>query len=1231
MDALEIEHLCSQLYGGSGGNSEQLRTVSQRLETFVNQANCLAQCRILLDRALTPYTQFFGATSLIKYFNRSSNQPLVPFNERFELRSYVLEYLYKHNRSLAPFVLAELVKLYARLTKNSWFDLSPNTNNINQEVYPFQTFTDDLMKFQVDPAHFSVALQVLIAILSEMSVPNDEETSARAFSKHRKICISFRDTKLLDIYLFACQYLRDVIINQKKALGLSIELSDYPKTITSVQLQADYYLVVEKLLSLALACLTYDFLGTGSSVHDVDISDENQTLQVPLAWHDHVVNGSFYQLFFSYYFLFSNTSLVSLAISCLVQLSSVRRSLLNTNERLTVLNFMTLGIRSILEQIGGLLADEKSLHEFCRLIARLKSNTQLHELIRIDNYPSFIESLFRFTIDHLLSIHHHRQYHLSPNTLHYILSFWSKIVAFLSHSSKLSDSSSSSGDSSTSHLLDVYVPQIVCYYVQSRIDALGTDDVLYMELFDNDQTVLQQQLEMISVMSRLDYNKTCALLCKCFDDLAQQYQQAAHSEPIERRFTFLIYVLGCVIGARGITLTSLSLPTDDQDLFDGELVVRVLQLMTYIQQRTAGETQTNSLKTTVNTAITTTTDKIGSTPYSERLELAVLFFFEQFRRQYIGDHSRSNKIYQILSKHLGINDEEQLLSIFIKKLFTNLQYSTITDKLIERTVGCFSDLSQGYQSVRKLVKLDPIQYFINHHTQDLFPFLHPNSKCTHHSASSWSRLRTTFYAAIGRMLMHEFRYDEDDDDRVELFMTPFTNHCNRLIQIFKDFPDFTTLNIGQLATMGQFNPTLSSLDEIQSLVVGLVRDLRGLCSAFVSKQAYTSLFDWLYPVYLPLFLKALYIFYDRPDVYNPILKFFHELTINRQERLAFDATKPSAYLLFRETSNLLYIFQTKTILHVNNTIPETDATLFYKAKLKPIVTCLRIIRACLIGNFVNFGVFHLYSDPCFENSLQVFLAILANVQKSHLLSYPKLTISYFTLIETMSLVQIDFLANLTTPLFGYVLETISEGFLSPETSIQTSCCVFLDTFLSYVFRSVKKKNAPASLMANVSKYESLFRQILVNLLNSIIFAECKNIYAVSKPLLGLILLNENQFFTEIKQQLLYGHTQAKQAILSTALDKLMTGIDRTLTQLNKEHFTQNITQFRNDIQDSLRGMMINNPDMTSSFSSIPISSSFLTSASTIASNVPVTIAISTLIPSSSTSSSAVPLEELMTL
>lgn len=99
----------------------------------------------------------------------------------------------------------------------------------------------------------------------------------------------------------------------------------------------------------------------------------------------------------------------------------------------------------------------------------------------------------------------------------------------------------------------------------------------------------------------------------------------------------------------------MSISSDDQDLFDGELVVRVLQLMTYIQQKTSGE---NNQKP-INTALTTSTDKINSTPYSERLELAVLFFFEQFRRQYIGDYGRSNKIYQVLFKHIGNKIEKK--------------------------------------------------------------------------------------------------------------------------------------------------------------------------------------------------------------------------------------------------------------------------------------------------------------------------------------------------------------------------------------------------------------------------------------------------------------------------------------------------------------------------------------------------------------------------------------------
>lgn len=85
----------------------------------------------------------------------------------------------------------------------------------------------------------------------------------------------------------------------------------------------------------------------------------------------------------------------------------------------------------------------------------------------------------------------------------------------------------------------------------------------------------------------------------------------------------------------------------------------------------------------------------------------------------------------------------------------------------------------------------------------------------------------------------------------------------------------------------------------------------------------------------------------------------------------------------------------------------------------------------------------------------------------------------------------------------------------------------------------------------------------------------------------------------------------------------MTGIDRTLTQANKEHFTQNVTQFRNDIQDSLRRKSIDRLFSTSSSKT-----KILFLASSVVNSIPVTMSTSTLIP---TYSSSAAIEELMTL
>lgn len=47
------------------------------------------------------------------------------------------------------------------------------------------------------------------------------------------------------------------------------------------------------------------------------------------------------------------------------------------------------------------LSHPNNYHEFCRLLARLKSNYQLGELVKVDNYPEIIKLIAEFTVTSL--------------------------------------------------------------------------------------------------------------------------------------------------------------------------------------------------------------------------------------------------------------------------------------------------------------------------------------------------------------------------------------------------------------------------------------------------------------------------------------------------------------------------------------------------------------------------------------------------------------------------------------------------------------------------------------------------------------------------------------------------------------------------------------------------------------------------------------------------------------
>lgn len=52
----------------------------------------------------------------------------------------------------------------------------------------------------------------------------------------------------------------------------------------------------------------------------------------------------------------------------------------------------------LLENPTSSLVDEQCFHQLCRLLARIKSNFQLRELVASSDYPKFIDAVANFTV-----------------------------------------------------------------------------------------------------------------------------------------------------------------------------------------------------------------------------------------------------------------------------------------------------------------------------------------------------------------------------------------------------------------------------------------------------------------------------------------------------------------------------------------------------------------------------------------------------------------------------------------------------------------------------------------------------------------------------------------------------------------------------------------------------------------------------------------------------------------
>ncbi|GAB2277715.1 hypothetical protein Dimus_012418 [Dionaea muscipula] len=906
-----------------------------------------------------------------------------------------------------------------------------------------------------------------LKILNQLVSEMNQPNPGLPTTQHRRAAYSFRDQSLFQIFQISLTSLQQL------------------KNDASSRLQ-------ELALSLSLGCLCFDFVGTSID----ESSEEIGTVQIPTPWKSVLEDPSTLQLFFDYYAV-TQPPLSKEALECLVRLASIRRSLFtNDASRSKFLAHLMTGTKEILQSGQG-LAQHENYHEFCRLLGRFRVNYQLSELVNVEGYSDWIHLVAEFTLKSLQS------WQWTSSSVYFLLGLWSRLVSSVPYLK---------GD--TPSLLDEFVPKITEGFIASRFDSVqsGLLDDPSENPLDNVE-LLQDQLDCFPSLCRFQYEACSLYIINMMEPLLQKYSGMTQLQAcdrtelsvIEAKLAWIIHIIAAIMKIR----QCIGCSVESQEVIDAELSARVLQL------------------------INVTDSGLHCQRYGElgkqRLDRAILTFFQNFRKSYVGDQAmHSSKLYGRLSELIGLQDHLILLNVIVSKIVINLKYYTESEEVVDHTLKLFLELASGYMTGKQLLKLDSIKFIVSNHTREHFPFLEDH-RC--------SRSRTTFYYTLGWLI-----FVEDSPVKFKSSMEPLA----KVFITLESTPD----------AMFRSEPAKYSL-------IGLMRDLRGITMATNSRRTYVLLFDWLYPAHLPLLLRGISYWADSPEVTTPLLKFMAEFVLNKAQRLTFDSSSANGILLFREVSKLLVAYGTRIMSFPN-------VADIYGFKYKGIWICLTILTRALVGNYVNFGVFELYGDRALADALDIALKMILSIPLADVLAFRKLTRAYFSFVEVLFKSHITFILNLDTSTFMHFVGSLESGLKDLDSNISSQCASAVDNLATFYFDNITMGEDPASpaavnLARHIAESPTLFPEILKTLFEIVLFEDYGNQWSISRPMLSLILLSE-QILADLQAQILSSQPVDQHQRLALCFEKLMADITRTLETKNRDRFTQNLTVFRHEFR-----------------------------------------------------------------
>ncbi|ORX44194.1 hypothetical protein BCR36DRAFT_130483 [Piromyces finnis] len=592
---------------------------------------------------------------------------------------------------------------------------------------------------------------------------------------------------------------------------------------------------------------------------------------------------------------------------------------------------------------------------------------------------------------------------------------------------------------------------------------------------------------------------------------------------LEGKFVWLINACAMAVGSR-IPYQS----TEEDDIIDGEICCKAMQLLNLNQMWM--------------------TQKAMFLP-NTKLEMAFLYFFNCFRKSYIGEQSqRTSKVFQPLADMFAINDQYLLMDYIFQKIISNLKFWAQDTFIITETLNLFSDLTSGYSSVRIIRKLDTSKYILSNHYN--FQFLE--------IPGNYKKNRMSYYSSLSRLLFADDTYENEFDEF-------FKNHDMKLKELEK------------LNSIESFRQ-----DNVRLIIEGVFRDLRGFTMTCTQKRNFWLFFDWIYP-YHDVILRAIESNYDHP-VSITVLRFVAELANNRSSRLNFEITSANGILLFRVISKILCTYGNLILTRI------TTEDRKYADIYKGIIVCFNMLENTLKGRYISFGIMKLYNDKSLTEAINTYYKLMLYAPLNDMINIPKLSKAHFSLLETFSNDQMMNTDNFNTEAFLYIIKSCAEGIKQFNNSISTEACAVINQICTTVFKETEKgvnpNNKTHILVQFLNQYPQTIPYLLHNMLDVVIFEDCPNNWSYSRPLLGLILLAKEDFIS-YTNKLIQCQIPERRESFSQQLSGLMENVEDSLSNKNRDTFTQNLVVFRREMNNNMVALVnINELNGSNSYSNI---------------------------------------------